>query len=183
MGKLLGVAGIVSGVFIALYIAFSNPLEYLQQQYKPAPENQFSASLIQNNTRIGLIAHQMVNEQRTEMGLKPLVWDERLSEIAATHSQDMASRDYFAHEDPEGRNHAYRYDVYGYDCFSSSGENLYKHEGLLIGYSDEKIAEEAVIGWMNSEGHRENIVYEGFGKEGIGVYLDSNAVYVTQNFC
>jgi uncharacterized protein YkwD len=184
VSRLLAIGGIVSGLFIAAYIAYQYPFASLQEQYKLTPENQLKVGLVQNATRIGLLAHQMVNELRAAEGLKPLVWDDELSRVATGHSQDMVAREYFAHDDPEGRGHPYRYQEHGYRCMSTSGENIYKQEGLLFGYSDERIAESAVIGWMNSEGHRRNILYDGFNKEGIGVHIVPNlSVYVTQNFC
>jgi uncharacterized protein YkwD len=48
----------------------------------------------------------------------------------------------------------------------------------------ERIASQTVNGWMNSPGHRENVLDKGYDREGIGVAIGANeAVYVTQNFC
>ncbi len=59
--------------------------------------------------------------------------------------------------------------------------------GVPVSYdwlTNEEIAFIAVDGWMNSEGHRKNILNSNFDREGIGVYIDSeDRVYVTQNFC
>jgi uncharacterized protein YkwD len=48
----------------------------------------------------------------------------------------------------------------------------------------EEIANQAVTGWMNSEGHRKNILDDHFQQEGIGVaFSTDNKIYVTENFC
>ena len=127
--------------------------------------------------------HEAINEHREAKGLQPLLWDEELAIIARNHSADMASRGYFDHDDPEGHGHPYRYEVAEYPCQRSSGENLYMTTKSPIGDSDEKIADLAVVGWMNSEGHRKNVLYDGYAREGIGVYVRTGDVHVTQNFC
>ena len=130
------IGGIISGVFVVAIIAMSNPLAPFQDEYKQTAANQLAFGLIQNSTRIGLLAHEMTNEQREAKGLPPLEWDQAISRIAAMHSQDMVERNYFDHADPEGNHHSDRYLQQGYDCNNASGENIYMYEGILVSYSD-----------------------------------------------
>ncbi|MHA1778616.1 MAG: CAP domain-containing protein, partial [Candidatus Heimdallarchaeaceae archaeon] len=149
--------------------------------------------------------HDLINEQRRKNGLSPLSWDERLARIARYHSEDMAKRDYFAHESLEGEDLEIRYKRFGYFCRISVGNLIYSGaENILLThvydsyYYDpltgkiteyvfntiDDIAYDTVDGWMNSEGHRENILTSFFRKEGMGVYIDLDGeIYVTENFC
>lgn len=139
------------------------------------------------------LIHEKVNEKRTERGLQRLSYDEALEEIAHYHNEDMAENGYFAHDSPSGETVGDRYDMFEYDCrrqtergYVTSGENLFKTEFSGIQYSDEDIATMTVEGWMDSPGHRENLLQGHWAKEGIDVLIvdgSSIAVYVTQNFC
>src|SRR5512147_354693 len=51
--------------------------------------------------------HTLINRERKAHGLSALGWDDRLSRIARNHSKDMASRSYFSHESPEGRDFSF----------------------------------------------------------------------------
>jgi uncharacterized protein YkwD len=127
------------------------------------------------------LAHKQTNERRKNNGLAELQYNHHLSAIALQHSRDMAERDYFSHESPDGNGTSDRYKKFGHDT-KSSGENIAK-EYSHITQSPMESAEAVVGAWMNSPGHRENILREQFGEEGIGVFLESSgAMYVTQNF-
>ncbi len=147
--------------------------------------------------------HDLVNEERAKNGLAALQWDEALADIAYAHSMDMAKRDYFDHISPEGDDFADRYEKAGYnletrigDRVYVGGENLFLNnvvrsytydqetgEKLDYIYSDlDEIASSTVQGWMQSPGHRENILAP-FTREGIGVYVTvEGEVYITENF-
>ncbi|MFD0804309.1 CAP domain-containing protein, partial [Streptomonospora algeriensis] len=89
----------------------------------------------------------LANEERAEAGCGPLRTDPRLTAASKAHSRDMAERDYMAHESPEGEGPAELAQVAGYDAWS--GENV------AAGYTS---AAEVMEGWMNSPGHRRNIL-------------------------
>lgn len=146
--------------------------------------------------------HEYVNEERTQRGLNALDFDEDLREIARYHSEDMAQRGYFSHTDPEGNNFADRYDRFNYTCrvptdgntYYTGGENIaYTYyetnvrldSGEIVHYDTEsELARGIVNQWMNSTGHRENLLADYWQNEGIGIYVtDDNKVYATQNFC
>jgi uncharacterized protein YkwD len=79
----------------------------------------------------------LVNKERTSRGLKPLVMDEKLREVARNHSRDMFARGYFAHNDPDGKDPFKRMTDFGV-VFTIAGENLalapnvnLAHDGLM----------------------------------------------------
>jgi len=146
--------------------------------------------------------HGLINNERKHRGLSLLLWDDTLSRIARRHSSDMASRQYFAHESPEGHNFSYRFAQEGYRCSIPVGgirylgaENIFQTylynsvsrvDGNVIynWNSEEKIAQSIVQGWMDSPGHRKNILIPYWINEGIGVAVSPDGkVYITQNFC
>lgn len=146
--------------------------------------------------------HEAVNEERTKRGLAALSWNADLSTIAASHSQDMAERDYFSHTSPEGETFSARYEDYGYECRAPTGDGTYYTGGENIAYTyygtnvrtdsgalttydtERELADGIVTQWMNSADHRENILQQHWNTEGIGVAMtEENRVYATQNFC
>ncbi|MNX22192.1 Colicin V production protein [compost metagenome] len=110
----------------------------------------------------------LVNQERRERGLVELRWDGRLAVIALAHSKDMLARNYFAHEDPEGRSATYRAEKAGIP-YTILGENL----------AFAKTLPQAHRGLMNSPGHRENILRPEFRRLGIGIVrLPANSRYL-----
>ena len=100
----------------------------------------------------------LVNKERISRGLKVLVFDRRLRDVAISHSKDMFEGGYFSHYSPEGKTVADRATEVGID-FLVIGENLAYAPNVDLAQS----------GLMNSEGHRANIISSDFGKIGIGV--------------
>jgi uncharacterized protein YkwD len=145
---------------------------------------------------------QMINAQRAKKHLHALPTDQRLSVIARTHSVDMASHNYFAHNDQQGRSPAQRAQAMGYTCqvkvaqgYSGLAENIFqgnlaKGSSTTNGKttydwnSEEQIAATAVNDWMHSPDHRRNILDPVYTKTGIGAAIAKDGkVYITQNFC
>ena len=147
--------------------------------------------------------HDLINRERQKHGLSILAWNDTLSFIAKKHSQDMANRNYFSHNTPEGHDFSYRYGEVGYSCAVHGQGNIYytgaEYIFLFFLYvrivlvngvahydwnSEGKIAETTVQGWMRSKGHRTNILTPYWRTEGIGVAIAPDGkVYITQNFC
>ena len=149
--------------------------------------------------------HKLINEKRSEHDLAKLSWDEELAEIARGHSEYMVKTDHFSHKDLKGRGFSYRYEEHEYNCkvsiseskYMRGAENIFENNryssttysgGEPISHdwnTQEEIAESTVEGWMNSEGHRENILEPYWYNEGIGVAIDyeTDKIYITQNFC
>jgi uncharacterized protein YkwD len=125
--------------------------------------------------------HRETNRRRRDHGLSELAYTHHLGAIALQHSRDMAQREYFSHESPDGESPSDRYRRFGHST-RQSGENLAKEYAHLT-QSATHVARNVVEGWMNSPPHRENILRGAFDAEGIGVYVDTDgAVYATQNF-
>ncbi len=112
------------------------------------------------------------NAVRVREGLPPFRWCGGVRETARKHSEDMATRNFFDHDTPEGRKPADRLQedsIY----FVKAGENIASGQTSAI------FAHE---GWMNSSGHRSNILAD-FERLGVGVYFGgSYYVYYTQKF-
>ncbi|MEO3749818.1 CAP domain-containing protein [Streptomyces sp. B6B3] len=114
----------------------------------------------------------LVNEERAEAGCEPLTADTALTGLAADHSRDMAERGYFSHDDPDGRTPWDRAEEAGVD--NLGGENI------AMGQADAAAVMEA---WMNSEGHRANILNCDFRTIGVGVYTgEDGGPWWTQDF-
>jgi len=149
--------------------------------------------------------HELINAQREQNGLSELSYDSFLADIARGHSYDMVLRNFFDHVNHEGKNAKARGDSAGYPCIrgyrnyytAGLSENLFQGyryssyltapNGTIMAYnwsSADQIADKAVNGWMNSEGHRRNILDYHFQQEGIGVAFSADdKIYVTENFC
>lgn len=163
----------------------------------------FSAQPEINVPELELQIHELINEQRAKFGLDPLKNDGEIEEIARGHSRDMAANDYFDHVNPQDQNSSDRGSAVGYDCVKvysdhttfGLAENIYQNwlyssVTIINGVSNnnwtsqEEIAATTVDGWMNSEGHRKNILTETYDRAGIAVVIAPNdKVYITQNFC
>lgn len=132
-------------------------------------------------TQVEQAVHTVTNQYRTEYNLPKLSYSDHLSGIALRHSRDMAVREYFDHRSPDGVGTEGRYRAHNHND-SSYGENIaYRQPGPTVSVID--LAESIVDGWMDSKGHRKNILQERFGEEGIGVYTTNDGtVYMTQNF-
>lgn len=102
-----------------------------------------------------------VNEERARARRErpPLYPSAKLDQAAQARAEDMAQRGYFAHEDPDGQGPDVWTDRAGYH-HRRLGENLAK--GL---FSPRQVVER----WMDSSGHRQNILFTGFEETGLGV--------------
>ncbi|MBQ3483771.1 MAG: SafA/ExsA family spore coat assembly protein [Clostridia bacterium] len=113
---------------------------------------------------------RLVNEERMARGLKPLSQNWELSRVARYKSQDMKDNRYFSHTSP----------VYGspYQMMRSFGISYRSAgENIAMGYRTPKAV---VNGWMNSAGHRANILSAAFTEIGVGYVADGG--YWTQMF-
>lgn len=116
---------------------------------------------------------RLVNVERQKQGLGKLSLNAKLSNVATLKSQDMINKNYFDHTSP----------TYGspFDMmkqfnisYKTAGENIAKGQ---------KTPAEVVKAWMNSQGHRENILNKNYTEIGIGVAKDANGtLYWTQMF-
>ncbi len=114
----------------------------------------------------------LVNKERVSRGLKPLTINWELARVARYKSNDMRDKGYFSHTSP----------TYGtpFDMlkkfnipYQTAGENIAKGQ---------KTAQAVVNSWMNSEGHRKNILSPNYTEIGVGYSQGNGTTYWTQLF-
>ncbi|SCE65369.1 CAP domain-containing protein [Micromonospora mirobrigensis] len=113
----------------------------------------------------------LVNQERAKAGCKALSVDGKLNLAAQRHSQDQADHQNMSHDGSDGSDAGDRLDRAGYS-WSSYGENVAWNQQTPAAVMD---------AWMNSPGHRANILNCGFTEIGVGV-ARSNGPYWTQDF-
>lgn len=121
----------------------------------------------------GMRVLELTNDIRAEYNLAPLIWDDTLASLAKEHCEDMANRDYFSHDTPEGKS--------PFDRMKDAGlKYVYAGENIAAGHYS---PEEAVNSWMKSEGHRENILNPNYKSLGVSFARGgSYGIYWVQEF-
>lgn len=116
----------------------------------------------------------LTNKEREKAGIAPLAYDVENGEVARIKSKDLHDNEYFAHESPTLGSPFEMIERFGI-TYKSAGENL------AAGF---KKPEETMKGWMDSKGHKENILREEFNRVGIGYYEGNKKYkrYYTQIF-
>lgn len=114
----------------------------------------------------------LVNSERSKAGCGPVSANAQLQTAALRHSQDMAAKGYFDHNSPDGRDPGDRITAAGYR-WTTYGENIARGQ---------QTAAEVMDGWMNSPGHRANILNCAFKEIGVGVHDASGGPWWTQAF-
>ncbi|MER5985453.1 sigma-70 family RNA polymerase sigma factor [Streptomyces sp. NPDC001787] len=114
----------------------------------------------------------LVNAERAKQGCGPVRGNGLMSTAAQRHSADMASRDYFAHTSPDGTDPGDRLTAAGYR-WSTYGENIAKGQ---------RTPADVMSSWMNSPGHRANILNCSFKEIGVGMRSTGSGPVWTQNF-
>jgi stress response protein SCP2 len=112
-------------------------------------------------TSDGGLLHEVVtatNAERARFGLAALTPEPRLAAAAQAHGQDMVARRFFSHDSPDGRSVADRVLAVGY-AYRVVAENI---------AAGQQTAAEVVDGWMNSPGHRANILSRDVAQIGVG---------------
>ncbi|MCZ7433895.1 CAP domain-containing protein [Streptomyces sp. WMMC1477] len=113
----------------------------------------------------------LVNQERSRAGCSPLRADASLARLAGDHSADMARRGYFSHTDPDGRD--------PWDRAEEDGVTHLGGENIARGQAD---AEAVMRAWMDSPGHRKNILNCGFTSLGVGAHFAGGGPWWTQSF-
>lgn len=121
--------------------------------------------------------HYLVNNERRKKGLSDLYWDNGLASLARAYSRQMARESFFSHFDRNGKSVVDRARQSNITGWSKIAENLFFCEGI------DTVDSTAVRGWMNSSGHRRNILDREFNETGIGVAQTRDGrTYITQVF-
>lgn len=113
---------------------------------------------------------ELTNAERTKQGLPALKIDTELSKVARIKSEDMQKNNYFDHNSPTYGSPFDMMKKFGIS-YTSAGENIAQGQ---------RTPEEVVQAWMNSAGHRANILNNGFTHIGVGYVENGN--YWTQQF-
>lgn len=113
---------------------------------------------------------RLVNKERSSRGLPSLTLDWQLSRVARYKSQDMHDKKYFSHTSPTYGSPFDMIKAFGIS-YKAAGENIAKGQ---------RTPQEVVNAWMNSSGHRANILNASFTRIGVGYVADGN--YWTQMF-
>lgn len=115
----------------------------------------------------------LVNAERAKAGLKALVLDDQLNTVAAAKAKDMADGNYFSHDSPTYGSPFDMMRSFGVS-YTSAGENI---------AAGQKTAKDVMNSWMNSSGHRANILSAKYTKLGVGYYNGgSYGTYWVQEF-
>jgi len=165
---------------------YSNPQLWLLNCYKPLPAWQDADRVFQSD-----IFRQwadevltLTNAQRLANGVTPpLTWDAHLELVAQAHARDMALEDFFDHDNKYGMSPFDRLDAVNRPAYTPgsdiAGENILAGRDGVSPYAG--TPQMAMDWWMNSPGHRANILNPNVTYLGVGVYYltgDSNGLYV-----
>ncbi|WP_221353887.1 CAP domain-containing protein [Streptomyces beigongshangae] len=113
----------------------------------------------------------LVNEERAKAGCSPVTASGSLAALAGSFSEDMAARGFFDHTDPDGATPWDRAEKLG--IANLGGENIARGQADAAAVMD---------AWMNSPGHRANILNCDFKTMGVGAHFASGGPWWTQNF-
>ncbi len=136
---------------------------------QPAPSPEPDPGFTETSMQSEMLGY--MNAERVKANLVPLELDQKLCQGALLKSKDMAVNNYFSHTSP----------TYG------SPFDMMKSLGITYRTAGENIAKNTSVkgahdAFMNSSGHRANILNAGFNKVGLGFYQDGSYLYVTQWF-
>ncbi|KYD10028.1 MULTISPECIES: CAP domain-containing protein [Heyndrickxia] len=138
-----------------------------QEQQSQEPKQTKQEQQVKNDGNISEYAKQVIdltNKERSKQGIPALKVDSKLSSVAQKKSLDMQQNHYFSHTSP----------TYGspFDMMRDFGVN-YKSAGENIAQGQQD-PQEVVKAWMNSEGHRKNILNKNFTHIGVGFEQTEN---------
>lgn len=126
----------------------------------------------QNVTADQKTAFDLLNADRAKNGLGALKLNSQLTNLAGNYAQDMINRNYFAHNNPEGQT--------PFDRMKNAGIS-YNYAGENIAINKNVAAAETAF--MNSAGHKANILNTNYTEVGVGVrYKSDGSAYVVQEF-
>lgn len=159
----------VYSTYIHKYLQSDSQQNGGQQNNKPQDDNQ------QAGNEAGKAAEvlNLVNKERNKVGLPSLKLDSQLNNLARLKAEDMAKKGYFSHNSPTYGSAFDMMHEYGVS-YKTAGENIAKGQ---------KSSESVMRAWMNSSGHRANILGSGYTRLGVGYATDSKGnTYWVQMF-
>jgi len=160
--------------------AAPTPVKETPAKAAPAPakatlskEAPAKTAAVTEDNKLGKEVVTLVNQERAKQGLAPLKYNSELSNVARTKSADMRDNNYFSHTSPTYGSPFDMMKKFGID-YMAAGENIAMGQPTAASVMD---------AWMNSPGHKANILSKNFTEIGVGVAKDkSGTIYWTQQF-
>ncbi|MBQ8998395.1 MAG: serine protease, partial [Clostridium sp.] len=121
---------------------------------------------------------RLINIEREKVNLSPLVWSDQILKYSTEKSKDMAQNNYFNHSDLNGK-YTYNYMQADGISFNTWAENIITANNNS---NVSSIAQDMVNRWMNSSGHKSNILNSKVNTSAVGVFVKGNVIYGTQIF-
>lgn len=166
MWKICDIYQIGVSDIIAANPQISNPNMIVPAQVIKVP-NLTSVKTVEKQVQV------MVNNERAKVGLSPLALNWQLSRMARYKSQDMINKGYFSHQSPTYGSPFDMMKSFGF-TYMSAGENIAEGQST---------ATEVMTGWMNSPGHKANILSNNYSEIGVGLAKKADGTcYWTQDF-
>ncbi len=122
----------------------------------------YGEDCIDNSKAESIEATDYINEIRNEYGRTKIKWDENLYELAMFRTKDMYNRKYFDHVTPEGKcvkDFKSEYGLSNYNIAENCGGVMYSYDETYVDYASYANVKEQIDGWMESRGHRYNLLY------------------------
>lgn len=137
------------------------------------PEREQTGAPVEMSAQAAAAAEvlQLVNQERAQVGCSAVAANSSLTELARDFSADMAARGFFDHTDPDGAS--------PWDRAAKAGITDLGGENIARGQADAAAVMEA---WMNSPGHKANILNCDFKTLGVGVHFGAGGPWWTQDF-
>jgi uncharacterized protein YkwD len=168
------VATLAAGTFAQGTYNFTGPATGEPARTKVAA---VKASIVVNTSGVERAAFDVINQKRVDSGLSPLVWSDDLAQIARLHSHNMAEQNFFDHRDQANKLVNDRAVDAGLKDWRAIGENI----AFNRGFKDP--IEKAVELWLDSSGHRQNLMNPMWNETAVGVAVGPDgSYYFTQVF-
>jgi uncharacterized protein YkwD len=195
---------ILVGILVLAFYSYQNRASIQEKYFEKASFNQMTEKVLSilssSASRLGIgernvtIIEQTiisgVNRERSLNHLYSLKEDASLSRLARGHSQDMIVRDFYSHINPDGEDPTARAIRQGISVYHGMyygiAENIAAiylgNDADCASYDETELGKCLVTKWMNSAGHRANILNSGYSIIGVGVACDLSKCDATQNF-
>ncbi|MGI5378482.1 CAP domain-containing protein [Streptomyces sp. CA-251387] len=149
------------------------PKETPSRTATKAPEKEKTSAPVVVSAEAAAAAEvlKLVNDERAQVGCSPVSANSALADLAQDFSEDMAERGFFDHTDPTGAS--------PWDRAAKAGITDLGGENIARGQADAAAVMEA---WMNSPGHKANILNCDFKTLGVGVHFGAGGPWWTQDF-
>ncbi|MGW7367719.1 CAP domain-containing protein [Streptomyces sp. NPDC054841] len=142
-----------------------------EREASPAPAKPSRIKAPTGEAAVEAQVLDLVNEERAKVGCSPVRADASLGALAGSFSEDMAGRGFFDHTDPDGDT--------PWDRAAQAGVSGLGAENIARGQAD---ARTVMNSWMNSDGHRANILNCEYKTLGVGVSFAEGGPWWTQDF-